>query len=120
MNDPQTLFIGEAIEVAFDVAPALQKKPGRPDRFVWRSDRYEIVELLREWHDYARRDRMAQNMRPDHLATAKRRGSWGVGRDYYRVRTHTGHVFDLYYDRSPRGVQGRKGSWVLYREIAEA
>jgi hypothetical protein len=111
-------FIGEPIQVEFDQPPALEKRPGCPDQFVWRGETYRIAELLSEWHDYARRGRMARNMRPTHAAAAVRRGSWGVGRDYYRVRTDSGQVFDLYYDRAPRSVDDRKGSWVLYREMS--
>jgi hypothetical protein len=110
-------FIGEPIQVQFDRPPVLEKKPGCPDRFVWRGETYRIVETLSEWHDYRRRGRMDRNMRPEHAATAARRGSWGVGRDYYRVRTATGQTFDLYYDRAPKGVKDRKGGWFLYREV---
>jgi hypothetical protein len=113
-------FIVEPIQVQFDRPPALEKQPGCPDRFIWRGKIYQIVELLSEWHDYRRRGRMARNMRPTHAAAAARRGSWGVGRDYYRVRTDSGQVFDLYYDRAPRSVDDRKGSWILYREMSAA
>ncbi len=111
-------FIGEAIQAEFNQPPLLQKKPGCPDRFVWREETYHIVELLSEWHDYGRRGRMATNMRPTHIATASRRGSWGVGRDYFRVRTENGQIFDLYYDRAPKSIDERKGGWFLYREMA--
>jgi hypothetical protein len=111
-------FIGEAIGVQFDRPPVLEKKPGCPDRFTWRGKLYQIVEKLGEWHDYRRRGHMARNMRPEHAATAARRGSWGVGRDYYRVRTSVGRIFDLYYDRAPKGVESRKGAWYLYREMS--
>jgi hypothetical protein len=110
-------FIDEPIEVEFDRQPALEKKPGCPNGFVWNGTAYPIVEVLGEWHDYRRRGRMAQNMRPDHAAVASGRGSWGVGRDYYRVRTDAGRVFDLYYDRAPKDSENRKGGWFLYREI---
>lgn len=113
-------FIGEAIQVEFDRPPALEKKPGCPDRFVWRGETYRVVEKLNEWHDYSRRGHMARNMRPEHAATAERRGSWGVGRDYFRVRTDTGGIFDLYYDRAPKTASDRKGSWFLFREMSEA
>ena len=112
-------FIGEAIEVAFDEPPLLAKKPGCPDRFTWRGDSYEIVEKLAEWHDYRRRGRMARNMRPERLQRARRLGSWGVGRDYYRVRTDSGRFFELYYDRAPEDADRRAGGWVLYRELGE-
>lgn len=111
-------FIGEAIEVQFDRPPALEKTPGCPDRFVWRGETYQIVEMLSEWHDFGRRGRMAVNMRPEHAATASRRGSWGVGRFYFRVRTDSGQVFDLYYDRAPKSVDDRKGAWFLFREMS--
>jgi hypothetical protein len=111
-------FIGEAIRVEFDKPPALEKKPGCPNRFTWRGETYCIVEKLSEWHDYRRRGRQADNMRPEHAAVAARRGSWGVGRDYYRVRTENGRVFELYYDRAPKNAIDRKGAWFLYREIA--
>jgi hypothetical protein len=113
-------FIGEPIQVQFDTEPALKKKPGCPDRFVWGGDTYRIAERLSEWHDYTRRGRMARNMRPTHAAAATRRGSWGVGRDYYRVRTDTGQVFDLYYDRAPKTADNRQGGWFLYQEMAQS
>ena len=111
-------FIGELIQVQFDQPPLLEKRPGCPDQFVWREETYRVVELVREWHDYGRRGRMARNMRPTHAAAAARRGSWGVGRDYYRVRTETGQIFDLYYDRAPKSANDRKGAWFLYREMS--
>jgi hypothetical protein len=113
-------FVGEPIEVHFEQPPTLEKKPGCPDAFLWRERRYEIVEKLSEWHDYRRRGRMAVNMRPEHAATAARRGSWGVGRDFYRVRVDSDQIFDLYYDRAPRDVDRRKGGWFLFRELGEA
>jgi len=62
---------------------------------------------------------MSRNMRPEHAATAERRGSWGVGQDYYRVRTEDGRIFDLYYDRAPKDAGRRKGAWFLEKELAE-
>lgn len=110
-------FISDVITVHFDAPPALQKKPGAPDRFEWHGKMFFVAEKLQEWHDYARRGRMAHNMRPAHLRTARRRGSWGVGRDYYRIRTACGRVFDLYYDRAPTNAADRHGQWVLFREM---
>ena len=85
---------------------------------VWRGETYRIVEKLSEWHDYTRRGRMARNMMPQHAAVAAGRGSWGVGRDYFRVRVEGGQVFDIYYDRAPKGSGARKGAWFLYREVS--
>ncbi len=116
--DPAALrFIGEPITVHFDRPPTLEKKPGCPNAFEWRGTRYQIVEKLSEWHDYRRRGRMARNMRADHAARAALRGSWGVGRDYFRVRVASGQIFELYYDRAPQDADQRKGDWFLFREL---
>jgi len=118
-NYRPTRFIGEPIEAGFDQPPTLEKKPGCPDTFVWRGATYRIIEKLSEWHDYGRKGRMASNMRPEHTATAEGRGSWGVGRDTFRVRVEDGRVFELYYDRAPKGSKQRKGAWFLVAELAE-
>lgn len=110
-------FINEEVEVFFDRPPVLEKVPHCPKAFVWREERFPIVELISEWHDYQRRGRMGRNMRPEHARTAARRGSWGVGQDYFRVRTEPGRVFDLYFDRAPKNVDNRKGGWFLDKEL---
>ena len=112
-------FINEAVEVFFEQAPALEKKPGPPSGFIWRGERFVIVEILSEWHDYQRRGRMNRNMQPKHASAAELRGSWGVGQDYYRVRTQNERLFDIYYDRAPKDVDRRKGAWFLDREMSE-
>lgn len=112
-------FNTEPIDVNFVESPLLEKKPGCPQKFTWRGTTFDIVEILSEWHEYKRRGRMARNMTPGHAAFAERRGSWGVGQDYYRVRTSDGRIFDIYYDRAPKDVNHRKGGWFLYRELAE-
>lgn len=112
-------FISERVTVHFDEPPVLEKRPSCPDAFQWEGVTHPIVKILSEWHDYERRGRMAHNMRDSHLSTARRRGSWGVGRHTFRVRTEEGRIFDLYYDRAPDGIDDRKGSWTLFREMAE-
>jgi hypothetical protein len=62
---------------------------------------------------------MAQNMTAAHLAVASSRGSWGVGRFTFCVRTEDDRIFELYYDRAPKSVDDRKGSWMLYRELVK-
>ena len=110
-------FIAEEIEVLYESPPALEKKPGCPDGFIWQGEHHDIVEMLSEWHDYRRRGRMARNMQPQHASVAESRGSWGVGRDYYRVRTREDRIFELYFDRAPKDVDRRKGAWFLFREL---
>ncbi len=112
-------FIEEPIEVHYEQAPLLEKKPGPPDGFTWREQFYQVVEVLKEWHDYRRRGRMARNMQPQHAEVVSHRGSWGVGLDYYRVRTDTGRIFDIYYDRAPKDADRRKGQWFLNQELRD-
>jgi hypothetical protein len=111
-------FYADEIEVRFDKEPTLDKKPGLPAAFTWRGHEYVIVELLEEWHDYRKRGKSKafyEKERGSYWVTRiQREGSWGVGRDYYRVRTESGEVFDIYYDRAPRG-QTKKGQWILSR-----
>lgn len=112
-------FIGEPIEVEFDKVPLLEKKPPCPNRIIWQESCYQIVRVLGEWHNYDRRGRMARNMKPARAKVAAKRGSWGVGRDYFRVLTDADRIFDIYFDRAPKDVNHRKGSWHLYRELEE-
>lgn len=113
-------FIGETITVEFDEPPLWEKKPGCPNRFIWRAEIYTVAEMLSEWSDYTRRGRAARNMQPQHAAVAATRGSWGVGRYYFQVRTTTDRFFELYYDRAPKGSDERKGAWFLVSELEAA
>ena len=110
-------FIGQEIQVGFEKKPTLEKKPPVPTWFLWEGLTYQVESVLSEWQDFQRRGRMARNMRPENAVKARRRGSWGVGRFYFRVHTTCGRIFDLYYDRAPKNAQDRKGSWFLDREM---
>ena len=111
-------FISEPVQVSYDQPPLLEKKPPAPNGFTWREATFRIVEVLSEWVDYDRRGRYARNMQPAHAAVAMRRGSWGVGVFYFRVRTDAGRFFDIYYDRAPKDASHRKGQWFVYQELA--
>ena len=110
-------FIGEPIAVEFDKPPQFSKKPDCPDRIIWREETLLVETVLEEWHDYRRRGRMAQNMQPAHLRIAEQRGSWGVGRAYFRVRMVDGRCFEFYYDRAPKDSDNRSGNWFLVQEL---
>lgn len=112
----ETRFIADPIEVMFDSPPVLSKKPPCPNQFVWDRETFRIVEMLAEWHDYTRRGRMARNMQPQHAAVAEQRGSWGVGRFFFKVRVEGGRIFEIYYDRAPKNAGTRHSGWYLYRE----
>lgn len=112
-------FISEEVEVHFDEPPLLTKRPHAPDGFRWQQEQHLARRVLSAWTDYERRGDMAKNMQPAHLRLARQRGSWGVGRFYFRLETEQGRVFDLYYDRAPEGAADRGGHWYLWRELEE-
>jgi hypothetical protein len=110
-------FIGAEVEVGFREEPLLEKKPSAPDYFQLGGETFVVKRLLQTWFEYGRSGRMSRNMRPANLRKAARRGSWGVGRFYFRVEVEDGRIFDLYYDRAPKDASDRKGSWTLWREM---
>lgn len=111
-------FFDQPIEPIFDTPPAREKSPDCPNGFIWDEKTYRVTEMLSSWNDFARRGKMARNMRPAHAAVASGRGSLNVGRFYFRVQTDTDQVFDLYYDRAMKNIDERKGQWFLYREMS--
>ena len=112
-------FYDNPIEPVFDTPPAREKSPDCPNGFIWDDKTYRVIEMLSSWSDFARRGKMARNMRPAHAAVASSRGSLNVGRFYFRVLTDTNQVFDIYYDRAMKNIDDRKGQWFIYREMEE-
>lgn len=119
MSEPRAFhFLDQPIEVLFDEPPIREKTPDCPNGFIWEGKTYRVVELLSSWSDFARRGKMARNMRPAHAEVASSRGSLNVGRFFFRVRVDTGQIFDLYYDRAMKDLDDRKGQWFVYRELS--
>ena len=114
-----THFFDDLIQPIFDSPPAREKTPNCPDGFIWNDKAFRVTEMLSSWSDFARRGKMARNMRPAHAAVAASRGSLNVGRFYFRVCVDTGQVFDIYYDRAMKSIDERKGQWFIYRELEE-
>lgn len=109
-------FYDDPIEVVFAKPPTYEKSPTCPQAFNWRGETFEIVEVLEEWADFERHGTMGRNMKPSHLASALRKGSWGVGKFYFRVKAASGQYFELYFDRAPENCDDRKGNWYLKGE----
>ncbi|MEJ2549586.1 MAG: DUF6504 family protein [Anaerolineales bacterium] len=110
-------FIDNEIEVGFDRPPTLRKKPKAPDTIIWGDEELRVMKVISEWFDTRRRGEMSRNMSEEHLRVAEQRGSWGVGRFFFRVRVEDGRVFDVYYDRAPKKAADRMGHWFLLREM---
>lgn len=118
-------FIGDEIEPIFAEAPELEKKTGAPTGFKWKGHDYVVKRVVKEWHEYGsgRQGGGWDSGRPPFgQRNVMNRGSWGQGKDFYRVLLEDGRLVDLYYDRRPKSgkEKGRKGRWVLFREIGEA
>lgn len=109
-------FYDEPIQVIFKVPPTYEKSPDCPQAFIWRGDTYMITEVFEEWIDFERRGRNARNMKPAHAASARIKGSWGVGRFFFRIKVDSGQCFEIYYDRAPENCDDRKGNWFLLGE----
>ena len=115
-NSKPIQFIDEPIIVEFKKSSIIEKTPPCPDAFVWDGNHFDVVECINQWHDFSRRGRMARNMKDEHLEAAAKKGSWGVGRFYFRVKVKKGRIFDLYYDRASKNAEHRKGTWVILAE----
>lgn len=112
-------FFAEPLSVEFSSPPAHSKNPPCPDQFYWQGLTWRVVACLAEWKDFNRRGRMAQNMQPQHIQIAQKRGSWGVGRYYFDVKTENGRCFRLYFDRAPQDATDRTGHWILLAELEQ-
>ena len=113
-------FIGREINVTLPNGSSLDKKPPAPRAFRWKCVVHQVTEMLATWHRYGKPEIRTQGGRPPYFVRSGRtQGSWGQGRVYFRVRTEEGRLFDIYYDRAPKG-QRRAGAWFLWRELSAA
>ena len=111
-------FIGREISVTLPEEFSLEKKPPVPLSFVWQGRTHVIADMLAMWHRYGKPEIKTQGGRPPYFVRSGRtQGSWGQGRAYFRVRTTEGRLFDMYYDRAPKGKR-RAGAWFLWRELS--
>lgn len=80
------------------------EETGRPRSFTWNGRTYEIKEIIAVWADWG------------FPAGSPRRKTWRMRRhrNYYRVETENGDVFELYHDR---GVKADIDEWVLQTRI---
>ena len=109
MRTEPVTFIHEPIEAMFIEPPLLPKHPPCPDAFLWRDEHYRVVEQLEMWQDFKFRKK----------GYTLRHATWGVGRFYFCVRVADGRIFEIYYDRAPKGAGDRDGHWVLVGERRE-
>lgn len=89
-------FIGEQIVVT---TTGTVKQPAR---FTWHDREYVIDEILLNWADWG-------------FPAGATQRNWLTRRhrNYFRVRTHTGEIFEIYLDRSDAPDAG----WYLYQQL---
>lgn len=95
-------FIGAEVEVTMAGDPILM-----PVAFRWENREYTVAEVVSRWFDYG----FGADPRP--------RPKWWQRRhrNYYRVRTTDGQVFELYFDRGTSAKHPERRKWVLYRSL---
>lgn len=113
----RSVYIGEIISVEFDEPQLFVKKPECPNKFSWRGESYRVTEIISEWHDFSRKGKSSRNMKDAHLERANIKGSLGVGRYYFQVRTDENRIFEIYYDRSIKNTFKTGGFWVIFQEL---
>jgi hypothetical protein len=59
-------FYDQSIQPIFDTPPAREKSPDCPNGFSWDDKTYHVTKMLSSWSDFARRGKLAKNMRPAH------------------------------------------------------
>jgi len=98
MDSPREEFISRDISVTRD------KKTGRPVSFRWDNRTYTVKEIIAVWPDWG------------FPAGSPRRKTWRMRRhrNYYRVETEGGEIFELYHDR---GIKGDSNTWILQARI---
>jgi hypothetical protein len=98
-------FVGEPIMPkpgTFDTAAMATGGPGLPRVFTWRDRDYEVASVLQTW-------------RTREPGVGLDRDSMYVRKHWYRIKTKSGEVMTIYFDRKPLGGRGKhKERWFLF------
>jgi len=101
-SHPPGEFIGKPIQVRMTGEVRV------PVSFLLEDREYEVAEILETWqdHGFGMASPLKKNWRLRHH------------RNYFRVRTTEGDVFELYLDRTRVGLSaGAPRRWFLYRRL---
>jgi len=94
-------FFGQEIEVTVSGEVKV------PVSFQLGEQEYVILEIIEAWQDHGfGRD-------------SSRRHRWWQRhhRNYYRVKTTQGEIFEIYYDRGTSLEQAKRQKWFLHRQL---
>ena len=100
---PREQFVSEPIvPVAgtFDTRSIAIGEPGLPQRFTWRGEEYAVNEVLAVW----------KTSSPDSTGEVYLRRHW------WEVRTISGHVMKLYFERQ-KNRKNAKARWFIYTVV---
>ncbi|MBN1458489.1 MAG: cytoplasmic protein [Armatimonadetes bacterium] len=104
MHDPEDeRFIGEPIVPqpgSFDASMMARGGPGIPRHFAWRGKTHEVLGLIDTW----------TSREP---GKGMDKGYTYIRKHFYRVKTTTGEIMTLEFDRKPQGSRGRR-RWSLF------
>lgn len=96
-------FVSEPIrpdEASIDFAGTPVGEPPMPLRFVWRDTEYAVAEILERRRETA--------------ACTHGSGELYARKHWFRVRTESGEIMNIYFERRPRSSAERKKRWWLY------
>jgi len=102
-DHPPEQFISEPITPVpgtFDTRTIAIGEPGLPQRFTWRDDEYTVAEVISVW----------KTSSPDTTGEVYLRRHW------WELRTDTGHVMKLYFERQ-KNRKNAKARWFVYTVI---
>ena len=90
-------FIDEEIQVEVD------GEVSAPTEFTWRDHKYSIAHIVHQWPDWG-------------FAAGSSQRNWRTRRhrNYYRVKTADGEVWEMYLDRNTPDGSPR---WFLYQQL---
>ena len=100
-------FVSESINPVpgtADTSRMAVGEPGLSRSFSWRNRRYDIAEILEKWKE----------------SSPCRNGSAEVylRKHWYSVRTTTGQIMKIYFERQARSQRQAKSRWWLYTIIS--
>lgn len=89
-------------KIAVECESESEDAPSRPVSFKWRKQEFRIDEIISGRQDWG------------FPAGAPKRKVWNLRRhrNYFKVRTECGRLFEIYMDRKTPEL-----TWVLYREL---
>lgn len=96
-------FISESIKPDKDTLNTTHMsrgEPGMPARFTWRDSQYTVAEVLESWKESGRCTHGSHEMY--------------LRKHWFKIRTVSGEVMKLYFERKARSTKQAKARWWLY------